>query len=90
MAPKLVGVDRVVGTHKLRTVTSVEMFKYILRLYYYYYCQWRTEEGLGGLEHLPLAYGLRNKRARMRQNMVFSTKNTKKFSGDSPLPRLFP
>ena len=27
----------------------------------------------------PLAYNLRNKRARMRQNMVFLTKNTKKF-----------
>jgi len=45
---------------------------------------------MGGLEPLPLAYGLRNKRVRMRQNMVFSTKNTKKISGDSPLPRPFP
>ena len=51
--------------------------------------QWRTEEeGLGGLEPLPLAYDLRNKRVRMRQNMVFSTKSTNFFSGEghSPLP----
>ena len=36
--------------------------------------QWRTEEGVmaGGLGPLPLAYDLRNKRVRMRQNMVFS------------------
>jgi len=48
--------------------------------------------GLGGLEPLPLAYDLRNKRARMRQNMVFSTKNTKNFlgKGHSPLPKPFP
>jgi len=67
--------------------------------------QWRTEEGvrLGGLEPLPLAYDLRNKRVRMRQNMAFSTKNTKNFlvrgtapspdssssgEGDTPYPRL--
>jgi len=41
-------------------------------------CQWRTEEGVRGLEPLPLAYDLRNKRIRKRQNMVFSTE---KFSG---------
>jgi len=40
---------------------------------------------LGGLEPLPLAYGLRNKRARMRQNMVFSTKKIRKnFWGHPP------
>ena len=44
--------------------------------------QWRTEEGVrGGLEPLPLAYDLRNKRVRKRQNMVFSTKNTQHFLG---------
>ena len=42
--------------------------------------------GLGGLESLQLAYGLRNKRVRMRQNMVFSTKNTKNFLGTAPTP----
>jgi len=48
--------------------------------------------GLGWLQPLPLAYDLRNKRARKRQNMVFSTKNTKKNSGEghSPLPRPLP
>ena len=39
-----------------------------------------------GLEPLPLAYGLRNKCVRMRQNMVFSTKNTKHFLGTDPSP----
>jgi len=43
--------------------------------------------GLGGLEPLPLAYGLkRNKRVRMRQNMVFSTENTNNFLGTAPSP----
>ena len=42
--------------------------------------------GYGVLEPLPLAYGLRNKRARMRQNMVFSTKNTKNFLETAPSP----
>jgi len=46
--------------------------------------QWRTEDGL---EPLPLAYDLRNKRVRMRRNMVLSTKNTKN-SGHSPSPTL--
>jgi len=37
---------------------------------------------MGGLEPLPWAYDLRNKRVRMRQNMVFSTtQNTKNFLG---------
>jgi len=50
--------------------------------------QWRTEEGIrgGGLEHLSLAYDLRNKRVRMRQNMVFSTKNTTHFLGRGHTP----
>jgi len=43
--------------------------------------QWRTDEGVSGLEPLPLAYDLRNKRFRMRQNMVLPTKNIKKLSG---------
>ena len=42
--------------------------------------QWRTEDGVRGLEPLPLAYDLRNERVRMRQNMVFSTKIRKIFS----------
>ena len=48
--------------------------------------------GLGGLETLPLAYDLRNKRVRMCQNMAFSAKNTKNFLGrrHRPLPRPFP
>jgi len=55
--------------------------------------QWRTEEGVwGGLEPFPLAYDLRNKRVRMRQNMVFSTtKIRKNFLGRGhryPSPRL--
>ena len=41
--------------------------------------QWRTEEGV---RTFPLAYDLRNKRVRMRQNMVFSTKKYEKFSGE--------
>jgi len=51
-----------------------------------------TKEGLGGSEPLPLAFDLRNKRVRMRQNMVFSTKNTKHLleRGHSPFPRHFP
>jgi len=54
--------------------------------------QWRTEQGVRGLEPLPLAYVFRNKRVRMRQNMVFSTKNTKKFSweGHTPSPTPHP
>ena len=48
--------------------------------------QWRTEERVRGSEPLPLAYGLRNKRVRMRQNMAFSTKNTKHFLGTVPSP----
>jgi len=36
---------------------------------------------LGGLEPLPMVYDLRNERVRMPQNMIFSTKNTKKFWG---------
>ena len=54
--------------------------------------QWRTEEGVRGLEPLTLAYDLRNKRVRMPQNRVFSTQNTKKIMGwgHSPLPRPFP
>jgi len=46
-----------------------------------------------GLEPLPLAYDLRNKRVRMRQNIVFSTTTKyEKFSreGAQPLPRPFP
>jgi len=56
-----------------------------------------------GLEPLPLAYDVKNKRVRERQNMVFSTKNTKNYlgrghsslpdpspngEGDTPSPRL--
>jgi len=50
-----------------------------------------AEEGVGGVEPLPSAYALRNKRVRMPQNMVFSTKNTKQIlvRGHSPLPRPF-
>jgi len=40
----------------------------------------------GRLEPLPLAYDLRNKRVRKRQNMVFSTKNTKNFPSPDPSP----
>jgi len=60
-------------------------------LIFYAQLQWRTEEGVRGLEPFRLAYDLRNKRARMHQNRVFSTKNTKKNfgSGHSPLPRPF-
>jgi len=43
------------------------------------YDQWRTEEGVWGLEPFPLAYDLRNTRVRMGQNMFFPTKNTKHF-----------
>ena len=43
--------------------------------------QWRTEERVRGFEPLPLAYYVRNKRIRVRQNMVFLTKNTKNFLG---------
>ena len=39
-----------------------------------------------GLEPLPVAYDLRNKRVRMRQNMVFSIKNTKNFLSADPSP----
>jgi len=48
--------------------------------------------GLRGVRTPPLAYDLRNKRARMRQNMIFSTKNKKNFMerGHIPLPRPFP
>jgi len=55
-------------------------------LIFYAQLQWRTEEGVRGLEPFPLAYDLRNKR-----NRVFSTKNMEKFfgSGHSPLPRPF-
>ena len=53
--------------------------------------QWRTEEGVRGLEPLPLAYDLRNKRARMHQNMVFSTKIRKIFCGEAqPPPQTLP
>ena len=53
--------------------------------------QWRTEEGVRGLEPLQLAYGLRNKSVRMPQKMVFSTKNTKKlWGGAQPTPQTFP
>jgi len=48
--------------------------------------QWRTEEGIGGLEPLPFAYDLRNKRVNKRQNMVFSTKNTKKIGDGGTAP----
>jgi len=41
---------------------------------------------LEGLEPLPLACDLRNKRVRMRQNMVFSTKKYEKFSGEGTHP----
>jgi len=44
---------------------------------------------LGGLEPLPLAYDLRNKRVRMRQNMVFSTTKIRKIFwgwGTAPFP----
>jgi len=53
--------------------------------------QWRTEETVRGVRALTLAYDLRNKSARMRQNMVFSTKNTKYFleRGHNPLPKPF-
>jgi len=59
--------------------------------------QWRTEEGVRGLEPLPLAYDLRNKRVRMRQNMVFSTKigkifwrgRTAPFPDTSPMERVY-
>jgi len=57
--------------------------------YYFLSQQWRsrhTEEGIRGLKPLPLAYDLRNKRARKRQNMVFSTKNTKNFLGRGRAP----
>jgi len=53
---------------------------------HHHHYQWRTEEGVRGLEPLPLAYGLRNKSVTMRQNMVFSTKKYEQFSGDSPSP----
>jgi len=45
-----------------------------------------------GLIPLPLAYDLRNKRVRMRQNMVFSKKNMKNFlgRGHNPIPDLSP
>jgi len=47
--------------------------------------------GVRGLKPLPLAYDLRNKRVRMRQNMVFSTKSTKKFIGRAhPPPQTLP
>ena len=49
--------------------------------------QWRTESVKGGLEPLPLAFDLRNKRVRMRQNMVFSTQNTNNFLGSLPRKR---
>jgi len=42
------------------------------------------------LEPLPLAYGLRNKRDRMHQNMVFSTKNTRSFLRRGPAPLHLP
>jgi len=43
--------------------------------------QWCTEERVRGFEPLPLAYDLRNKRVRKRQNRVFTTKNTKNLLG---------
>ena len=49
-------------------------------------CSGVPRRGLGGLEPLPLAYDLRNKRVRKRQNMVFSTKNTKHFLGKRAQP----
>ena len=54
--------------------------------------QWRTEEGIrgGGLEPLPLPYDLRNKRVRMRQNMVFSAKKYEQFSGEGAESDPFP
>ena len=45
--------------------------------------------GLGGLEPLTLAYDLRNKRGKKRQNMVFSTKKYEKIFwvvGTTPSP----
>jgi len=44
--------------------------------------QWRTENGVRGLEPIPLAYDLRKKRDRKRHNMAmaFSTKKYEKFS----------
>ena len=47
--------------------------------------QWRTEEWVGG-RTLPLACDLRNKRDRMRQNMVFSTKKYERVSGERTQP----
>jgi len=41
--------------------------------------QWRTEEVVRGVRIPPLACDVRNKRVRMRQNVVFSTKNTENF-----------
>jgi len=46
----------------------------------------RTEDGVRGLEPLPLAYDLRNKRVRMRQKCVVFTKKYEKFSGEAPSP----
>jgi len=61
--------------------------------YRFCFCRWTNSinsgvprRGLGGLEPLPLAYDLRNKRIRMRQNMVFSTKICKIFCGGVTVP----
>jgi len=52
--------------------------------------QWRTEEGLRGLEPLPLAYDLRNKRVRMRQKCGIFNKKYEKNFGEGPSPDLSP
>jgi len=49
-----------------------------------------TEVGVRGLEPLPLAYDLRNKHVRKRQNMVFATKNTNNFMGRGTAPSKSP
>ena len=53
--------------------------------------QWRTEEGVRGLEPLPLAYGLRNKRVRMHQKRHFQQTIRKIFwGGAQPPPQTLP
>jgi len=53
--------------------------------------QWHTKEGVRGLRTLPLAYDLRHKRVRKRQNMVFSTtENTNIFWGVGTAPSADP
>jgi len=45
-------------------------------------CSGVPRRGLGGLEPLPLAYGLRNKRVRMRQNMGTAPSPCPSLSGE--------